>query len=135
LNAPPKKVKFSTCRYCQRSDLVWEVHEGKYIMFESYGLPHQCEKRDQILAEQQEAKKKQYAEYKAKVETMPIGPCPDCKGSGMQLMVVHSSPSHLDCNTCWGQRKITEQLKKNMLYRKRVEIWPGIQNNRKQWRK
>jgi len=135
VNTPPKKIKFSTCRYCHQSDLIWEVHNGKYVMFESFGLPHLCDKRDQILAEQKEAKKKEYAEYKAKIEAIPIGLCTACHGSGLQLMVVHNSPSHMDCEVCWGQRKITEQLKKNMLYSKRVAIWPGIQNNRRSWRR
>lgn len=119
------EFKSAKCKFCNAEDLHWaeETRPGgpaKYVLTESYGLPHACDERLAHMATEKQRKKDEYTLEKKRITDTPDGNCSECSGRG------YSGNQAGSCLKCLGMGLFSEKTKKNMLYKVRLRIWPGI---------
>lgn len=122
-----KKIKFTTCKFCNQNDLMWEQHNGKFVLFESYGLPHQCDKLEQVKADNKARDQKMYQDFKTATMAKVGQKCGACGGHGILLGAINGYGSAGGCCfECEGTGVMTERQAKHLITQKRYQIWPSL---------
>jgi hypothetical protein len=129
-------IKFSTCKYCGSDNVMWERHDGKFVLFDSYGLPHACEEGNKFYNDKWKAesdrKKKLYADEKVKWNARIGSKCTVCIEGVLPGIHFNNSNSPMYCRDCDGKGTITKDSVNTKLYHIRKQLWPRMFGKQKE---
>lgn len=118
--------KAVACKYCTAKDLFWSFERDRWMLIESFGLPHSCQEKHEyfkkLAKEKNEELKKEYQKEKERINAIPNDTlCSYCTlGTGTIMPRT--------CYYCFNFGKINEKVKSKMLYQVRKRLWPDMFN-------